>query len=56
MEKNKTHLVFFLDSLFSFKKKSPAETFPSEVEFAFGYLQVFSAIAVIFAHGSNEVG
>lgn len=33
-----------------------AENFPSEVEFAFGYLQVFSAIAVIFAHGSNEVG
>ena len=48
----------FFPSLFSFSTTlyPTAAGFPSEVEFAFGYLQVFSAIAVIFAHGSNEVG
>jgi sodium-dependent phosphate transporter len=33
-----------------------AEVFEERVEFAFGYLQVFSAICVIFAHGAGEVG
>lgn len=33
-----------------------AEKFAPSVEFAFGYLQVFSAICVIFAHGAGEVG
>jgi sodium-dependent phosphate transporter len=33
-----------------------AEKFEERVEFAFGYLQVFSAICVIFAHGAGEVG
>lgn len=33
-----------------------AEKFDPEVEVIFSYLQVFSAIALIFSHGSNEVG
>mmetsp|Transcript_37091 Transcript_37091/g.82502 ORF Transcript_37091/g.82502 Transcript_37091/m.82502 type:complete len:676 (-) Transcript_37091:1157-3184(-) len=33
-----------------------AERFEPRVEFAFSYLQVFSAICVIFAHGAGEVG
>jgi phosphate/sulfate permease len=33
-----------------------AEEFPDEIEFVFRQLQVFSAIAVIFAHGAGEVG
>ncbi|KAL2632062.1 hypothetical protein R1flu_016748 [Riccia fluitans] len=33
-----------------------AEEFEPRVEFAFTYLQVFSAICVIFAHGAGEVG
>ena len=33
-----------------------AEKFAPNVEFAFVYLQVFSAICVIFAHGAGEVG
>jgi len=33
-----------------------AEKFDPQVEFVFGYLQVFSAICVIFAHGAGEVG
>ncbi|GAQ87816.1 sodium phosphate symporter [Klebsormidium nitens] len=38
------------------KIHSGAEVFEERVEFAFGYLQVFSAICVIFAHGAGEVG
>ncbi|BBN19400.1 solute carrier family 20 (sodium-dependent phosphate transporter) [Marchantia polymorpha subsp. ruderalis] len=33
-----------------------AERFEPRVEYAFSYLQVFSAICVIFAHGAGEVG
>lgn len=33
-----------------------AEVFEPRVEYAFSYLQVFSAICVIFAHGAGEVG
>ncbi|KAL2629279.1 hypothetical protein R1flu_013965 [Riccia fluitans] len=33
-----------------------AERFDPRVEYAFSYLQVFSATCVIFAHGSGEVG
>ncbi|GBF87500.1 sodium phosphate symporter [Raphidocelis subcapitata] len=33
-----------------------AEKFDPKTEMIFGYLQVFSAIAVIFAHGAGEVG
>eukprot|EP00850_Spirogloea_muscicola_P013656 SM000094S24673 [mRNA] locus=s94:4045:7180:- [translate_table: standard] len=33
-----------------------AEVFEPRVEYAFRYLQVFSAICVIFAHGAGEVG
>ncbi|KAG6552743.1 hypothetical protein Mapa_005691 [Marchantia paleacea] len=33
-----------------------AEKFEPRVEYAFSYLQVFSAICVIFAHGAGEVG
>ncbi|KAL2629285.1 hypothetical protein R1flu_013971 [Riccia fluitans] len=33
-----------------------AEKFEERVEYAFSYLQVFSAICVIFAHGAGEVG
>lgn len=33
-----------------------AELFEPRVEYAFSYLQVFSAICVIFAHGAGEVG
>ncbi|EFJ43878.1 hypothetical protein VOLCADRAFT_76547 [Volvox carteri f. nagariensis] len=33
-----------------------AEVFDPKAEFAFSYLQVFSAICVIFAHGAGEVG
>ncbi|KAG0557498.1 hypothetical protein M758_11G131600 [Ceratodon purpureus] len=33
-----------------------AEVFEPRVEYAFMYLQVFSAICVIFAHGAGEVG
>jgi sodium-dependent phosphate transporter len=33
-----------------------AEKFDPRTERIFGYLQVFSAIAVIFAHGAGEVG
>jgi phosphate/sulfate permease len=33
-----------------------AEKFDPRVEVVFSYLQVFSAIAVIFAHGAGEVG
>lgn len=33
-----------------------AERFEPRVEYAFSYLQVFSAICVIFAHGAAEVG
>ena len=33
-----------------------AENFAPQVENNFAYLQVFSAVAVIFAHGANEVG
>lgn len=33
-----------------------AEKFDPKIETIFGYLQVFSAIAVIFAHGAGEVG
>jgi sodium-dependent phosphate transporter len=33
-----------------------AEKFDPATERVFGYLQVFSAIAVIFAHGAGEVG
>jgi sodium-dependent phosphate transporter len=33
-----------------------AELFQPRVEYAFSYLQVFSACAVIFAHGAGEVG
>jgi sodium-dependent phosphate transporter len=33
-----------------------AEKFDPKIEVIFGYLQVFSAIAVIFAHGAGEVG
>jgi sodium-dependent phosphate transporter len=33
-----------------------AEKFDEHAEHAFGYLQVFSAICVVFAHGAGEVG
>ncbi|GLI65531.1 hypothetical protein VaNZ11_009086 [Volvox africanus] len=33
-----------------------AEVFDPKAEYAFSYLQVFSAICVIFAHGAGEVG
>ncbi|MCO5610642.1 hypothetical protein L7F22_064881 [Adiantum nelumboides] len=33
-----------------------AEKFDPHVEYVFAYLQVFSAICVIFAHGAGEVG
>eukprot|EP00775_Hariotina_reticulata_P012768 gene12768-12896_t len=33
-----------------------AEQFDSHAEHTFGYLQVFSAICVVFAHGAGEVG
>jgi len=33
-----------------------AEKFDPRVEYVFGYLQVFSAICVIFSHGAGEVG
>jgi solute carrier family 20 (sodium-dependent phosphate transporter) len=33
-----------------------AEKFDPRIEVVFSYLQVFSAIAVIFAHGAGEVG
>ncbi|KXZ56263.1 hypothetical protein GPECTOR_1g23 [Gonium pectorale] len=33
-----------------------AEVFDTKAEFAFSYLQVFSAICVIFSHGAGEVG
>lgn len=33
-----------------------AEKFGPQVEYVFGYLQVFSAICVILAHGAGEVG
>eukprot|EP00775_Hariotina_reticulata_P012767 gene12767-12895_t len=33
-----------------------AEKFDVRAEHAFGYLQVFSAICVVFAHGAGEVG
>ena len=33
-----------------------AEKFDTEAEVVFSYMQVFTAIAVIFAHGANEVG
>jgi len=33
-----------------------AEQFNREAEFVFNYLQIVTAIAVIFAHGANEVG
>ncbi|GFH27892.1 phosphate transporter [Haematococcus lacustris] len=33
-----------------------AEHFDPRVEFTFSYLQVFSAICVVFAHGAGEVG
>jgi sodium-dependent phosphate transporter len=33
-----------------------AEKFDERAEFTFGYLQVFSAICVVFAHGAGEVG
>ncbi|KAL2609408.1 hypothetical protein R1flu_027981 [Riccia fluitans] len=33
-----------------------AERFEPRVEYAFSYLQVFSAVCVIFAHGAGEVG
>ncbi|PNH03788.1 Phosphate-repressible phosphate permease [Tetrabaena socialis] len=33
-----------------------AEVFDPKTEYAFQYLQVFSAICVIFAHGAGEVG
>ena len=33
-----------------------AEKFDPRVEWVFGYLQVFSAICVIFSHGAGEVG
>nr|AQM55173.1 sodium/phosphate symporter PTB [Coleochaete nitellarum] len=33
-----------------------AEVFDIRAEYAFSYLQVFSAICVIFAHGAGEVG
>jgi solute carrier family 20 (sodium-dependent phosphate transporter) len=33
-----------------------AEQFDPEVEVVFSYLQVFSAICVMFAHGAGEVG
>ncbi|KAG6552741.1 hypothetical protein Mapa_005688 [Marchantia paleacea] len=33
-----------------------AEKFEERVEYSFSYLQVFSAICVIFAHGAGEVG
>eukprot|EP00245_Coleochaete_scutata_P015149 TRINITY_DN663_c0_g1_i1.p1 TRINITY_DN663_c0_g1~~TRINITY_DN663_c0_g1_i1.p1 ORF type:complete len:648 (-),score=96.18 TRINITY_DN663_c0_g1_i1:684-2627(-) len=33
-----------------------AEVFDVRAEYAFSYLQVFSAICVIFAHGAGEVG
>ncbi|BFI29884.1 solute carrier family 20 (sodium-dependent phosphate transporter) [Marchantia polymorpha subsp. ruderalis] len=35
---------------------SNAEVFEPRVEYAFMYLQVFSAICVIFSHGAGEVG
>jgi len=35
---------------------SRAEKFDPQVEYIFSWLQVFSAICVIFAHGANEVG
>lgn len=35
---------------------SNAETFNVQAEFVFSYLQVFSAICVIFSHGAGEVG
>lgn len=31
-----------------------AEKFDERAEFTFGYLQVFSAICVVFAHGAGE--
>lgn len=33
-----------------------AEKFDASAEHAFGYLQVFSAICVVFSHGAGEVG
>ncbi|KAJ9518999.1 hypothetical protein QJQ45_026327 [Haematococcus lacustris] len=33
-----------------------AEVFDPKVEYAFQYLQVFSAICVVFSHGAGEVG
>lgn len=35
---------------------SRAEVFDPKAEYAFQYLQVFSAICVVFAHGAGEVG
>jgi len=32
-----------------------AEKFDEHAEYSFGYLQVFSAICVVFAHGAGEV-
>jgi sodium-dependent phosphate transporter len=33
-----------------------AEVFDPKAEYAFQYLQVFSAICVVFSHGAGEVG
>ena len=49
------HSVIEEDPLVA-KIHANAEKFDPKTEVVFSYLQVFSAIAVIFAHGAGEVG
>jgi sodium-dependent phosphate transporter len=49
------HAVIEEDPLVA-KIHANAEKFDPKTEVVFSYLQVFSAIAVIFAHGAGEVG